>query len=846
MLEGRKGGEGMWEDWERGGGMDCMRGGGRNAEGSITYKTDTWEEGKIVVGREEWSRVGLEVEEGDGKSRLWSGRGRDMCKEWAKTDCQKEQGKQKKLAEEEEEDQSCDGKTVSNEILKGQIMLLQLLCAVLFLSVVATGDDTLYFKPKHSNVICPDQKGTCPDGSTCCLLNTGKYGCCPLRKAVCCPDHLHCCPNGYKCDTATQRCNKGALSVKWHSKTPATPMAKTAPTPKTMCPGGLTECPPNNTCCQVGTTKGNYGCCPIATAVCCGDRLHCCPANYQCDEAHKFCVHGDTMLPWVPVNMKTAQKRLRKPPKIAAVMGVTAQAGKTPRGAPKRQQTPVKKIESKATKQSVGGTARKVVPPGGRKRSAPASAQVSGAAKNILKSKPLGMKAIAGKQPQKLATSKERLKGRKSVDSKVAGSNRARTQQGKQQASVKGSFAKVIKNQAITTNGETTKREKRNKFRARLPHKGKGSLRGNVRGEATPQRKCVSQTVSRGKAESKSALKLKLLQKKTATHRQVAAPGRGLKTLKTGKASVTKQALDSKSKAAVPKKSIATGRLKDMGKNPAGRKAMKPVSVGTTKSKLSTKSTLKTPAADEKKKVLTSSPKSAAKSQTSKTPPVTKSKLGKKTLKNAPKRQDSTGSWWLPSMVRGLVKKIFSWSRGRHPHVKIGSSIGVTSKKKTGIVCPGGKAKCPTATTCCKLKSGLFGCCPMVEATCCSDHIHCCPKGSKCNLQAGTCDSVVDKTSTRMQKKFSAHSLEGIVVCPGGKATCSSGSTCCKSQSGEYECCPMPKEAFGQAAITARRLFVHISTTVRIARYSFIQLSELAKGSKRLQWDFKPIQSLAF
>ena len=53
---------------------------------------------------------------------------------------------------------------------------------------------------------------------------------------------------------------------------------------------------------------------------------------------------------------------------------------------------------------------------------------------------------------------------------------------------------------------------------------------------------------------------------------------------------------------------------------------------------------------------------------------------------------------------------------------------------------------------------------------------------------------------------------------------------------------------FSHAAIAARRLFVHISTTVCIARYSFIQLSELwqrgviklAKGSKRPQWDLKP------
>ena len=33
----------------------------------------------------------------------------------------REHGKQKRVAEEEEEDQSCDGKTVSNEILKGQV-----------------------------------------------------------------------------------------------------------------------------------------------------------------------------------------------------------------------------------------------------------------------------------------------------------------------------------------------------------------------------------------------------------------------------------------------------------------------------------------------------------------------------------------------------------------------------------------------------------------------------------------------------------------------------------------------------------------------------------------------------
>ena len=49
-----------------------------------------------------------------GSRMRWAG------KEWVKTDCQKEHGKQKRVAE-DEEDQSCDGKIVSNEIWKEQV-----------------------------------------------------------------------------------------------------------------------------------------------------------------------------------------------------------------------------------------------------------------------------------------------------------------------------------------------------------------------------------------------------------------------------------------------------------------------------------------------------------------------------------------------------------------------------------------------------------------------------------------------------------------------------------------------------------------------------------------------------
>ena len=46
---------------------------------------------------------------------------------------------------------------------------------------------------------CPDGRSSCPSGSTCCLMSSNGYGCCPLISAVCCSDGIHCCPGGYRC-----------------------------------------------------------------------------------------------------------------------------------------------------------------------------------------------------------------------------------------------------------------------------------------------------------------------------------------------------------------------------------------------------------------------------------------------------------------------------------------------------------------------------------------------------------------------------------------------------------------------------------------------------------------------
>jgi hypothetical protein len=61
--------------------------------------------------------------------------------------------------------------------------------------------------PKVSDVQCKDGS-SCPDGSTCCALNSGGYGCCPYADATCCSDGQHCCPNGYTCDLSKGQCVK--------------------------------------------------------------------------------------------------------------------------------------------------------------------------------------------------------------------------------------------------------------------------------------------------------------------------------------------------------------------------------------------------------------------------------------------------------------------------------------------------------------------------------------------------------------------------------------------------------------------------------------------------------------
>nr|2JYV_A Chain A, Granulin-2 [Homo sapiens] len=55
------------------------------------------------------------------------------------------------------------------------------------------------------------------------------------------------------------------------------------------------------------------------------------------------------------------------------------------------------------------------------------------------------------------------------------------------------------------------------------------------------------------------------------------------------------------------------------------------------------------------------------------------------------------------------------------------------------IQCPDSQFECPDFSTCCVMVDGSWGCCPMPQASCCEDRVHCCPHGAFCDLVHTRC-----------------------------------------------------------------------------------------------------------
>ncbi|XP_047428795.1 granulin a isoform X2 [Mugil cephalus] len=151
----------------------------------------------------------------------------------------------------------------------------------------------------------------CPTDTTCCQLLSGKWGCCPLKNAVCCQDMEHCCPQGFACNIVSKSCQK--VIMLQLETIPLTPVYLSESQAQ-VSPGKYedvqcdneTRCKDGETCCRTSATT--WGCCPLPNAVCCSDMQHCCPAGYTC--SGESCTKN-TGLGWVapqtqliPLNQK--------------------------------------------------------------------------------------------------------------------------------------------------------------------------------------------------------------------------------------------------------------------------------------------------------------------------------------------------------------------------------------------------------------------------------------------------------------------------------------------------------------------------------------------------------------
>uniref|UniRef100_A0A671SCP3 Granulins domain-containing protein n=1 Tax=Sinocyclocheilus anshuiensis TaxID=1608454 RepID=A0A671SCP3_9TELE len=106
-------------------------------------------------------------------------------------------------------------------------------------------------------------------------------------------------------------------------------------------------------------------------------------------------------------------------------------------------------------------------------------------------------------------------------------------------------------------------------------------------------------------------------------------------------------------------------------------------------------------------------------------------------------------------------------------------------------------AACPDGTTCCKTKEGGWACCPLPEAVCCDDFIHCCPHGTTCNVAAGSCDEPSGSKPwfeklPHTQTLYKTSILFNYVPC-NDTVACPDGTTCCKTKEGGWACCPLPE-----------------------------------------------------
>ncbi|XP_017274840.1 granulin a isoform X2 [Kryptolebias marmoratus] len=131
---------------------------------------------------------------------------------------------------------------------------------------------------------CPDA-GRCKEGQTCCNSPSNGYECCPFDQAECCEDHVHCCPAGTLCDGATSSCVNNTVSIPWVERASAEqpPVSKSFRMIKSyMGEDDDNVCPDQSRC------PAEFSCLKALT------RFGCCPLakGVSCSDGKHCCPEG--------------------------------------------------------------------------------------------------------------------------------------------------------------------------------------------------------------------------------------------------------------------------------------------------------------------------------------------------------------------------------------------------------------------------------------------------------------------------------------------------------------------------------------------------------------------------
>ncbi|XP_022598271.1 granulins isoform X6 [Seriola dumerili] len=594
------------------------------------------------------------------------------------------------------------------------------------------------------SVTCPGGKTSCPDGTSCCLSPSGDYNCCFYPDAVCCSDHIHCCPSNTTCDLELEICRSGQIHVPLMKKIPSLPN-------DIDCPDKKSACPDETTCCQMANSS--YGCCPMPYAVCCSDHIHCCPEGTECDLIHSTCVstRGDvTMASKIPAAVTEVVAAQSKVGAVPCNDSVACADGSTC----------CKSLEG----EWVCCPLPKAVCCEDHLHCCPHGTVCNLAASTCDDPTGSAVTPWLGKVPIfPLLTDNSKC-------------NRSTSCPGKSTCckTASGDWACCPLPQAVCCddhehccphgticNLEAETCDDPSGFSPSLPWVEKVSaLTAEVLDE-----KCDKETMCPGgttccKKNSGQWACCPLPKAVCCNDQEHCCP-------KGYKCNVAEQTCDKPGHLSVPW----------LLKIPALQK--QPVSSSA-------------PPARNMCDAKTSCPKDTTCCFMDRT-----HKWGCCPLPKAVCCKD--GNHCCPS---GHTCEPHRSSCSKGPHV-IPWFTKVSALTEPGSVSDvkcDDKSSCASGTTCCKLPTGEWGCCPLVKAVCCADHEHCCPQGYTCNMQTGTCEKKKDAlVHTLPQSKVVRSEPRDTeddtdVPCDStGEFRCPKQETCCKMSATEWACCPSPR-----------------------------------------------------